>query len=205
MQNSKIKFNYILLIFSFLTITFVSTAFGLTENLFVYCEQQSYQTINKVNKHQRKLTDYVKITVSSNSSELVKENPFLITVTIENQLKESISLDSLPRVILQKKGISEIEIDVKENQFYTIVNLPEDSEFIKRDFLEAEEKIKFEVDITKSAWGHSIQANLPNKNILNFLPSGEYDLYINFRTRKSESNNKDILNFSSNILDVSYE
>ncbi len=92
------------------------------------------------------------ISISTKSAILKKDNPFLITIEIENISYKPFPLNFYPVMVLQEKENNNKEKTVKKIVYRSIAYLESDSEFNKKELLWKGEKIEFQVDITDLYW-----------------------------------------------------
>ena len=145
------------------------------------------------------------VSIFIDSSVLRKGKPFWVTVKIENISDKPFRLNYLPRIVLQKKGISPADKNITGNSYESVVYFDSDSEFFNKDFLQKGEKIEFKVDITNSGWGHINQTFLFGEGLFKIVPKGEYELYSVILSSKFENNREIGGSISSNTIKVSIE
>jgi hypothetical protein len=146
----------------------------------------------------------ITVSITSNSSELTKDSPFLIVVRIYNKSDKKFPLVYFPALVLEREGLNSNDKGKFGNSFTGEIKFDSESEFMKKDFLEVGERLEFEVDLTKLGWQSKIQSvDLPN-NISN-LPKGNYLLYSEILFNASEKGKRFVKHVPSNMITISFK
>ena len=126
-----------------------------------------------------------RISIKSISTILKQDNPFLITIEIENISDKPYPLDYFPHMILNEKVINNKNATGKI--YKSIVYLDSSSEFVRKTLLIKGEKIEFQVDITDLCWAEDDFTYFPYANLFSLVPPSEYELHTEMLSGKIDN------------------
>lgn len=175
---------------------------------FIYCIEglSSFTLEPSINAQENKTLCVGKynetVSIFSASSLIELDNPFILSVTINNKLEEKLPLKYYPHLILRRVDDSRKLVETSEDGFYGKVYFEPDSDFMRKDVLVQGESINFDIDITKLKWGARRSAFTPNDSLFKTVPKGDYTLYLELQIREPKENSECPLKIISNNINV---
>jgi hypothetical protein len=139
------------------------------------------------------------ICIRSETAVLETDKPFRLFITIKNKSAAPLPLKYYPYLVLVK-GDAPKHLEISpENGFYSKVSLPADSEFMTKPFLNPQQSMDFDLDMTQLQWGESSSAFRPSENLFTVVPEGKYSLYLKLQIEDADNSRQSIL---SNAIKV---